>query len=173
MSTPSPAPARVDLPVPADAAAIAQVHVTGWREAYEYLLPERFWDAEALAGRVRMWELITRWHPDRIAERLRVARDAEGGVIGFALTGPAEEDPRELHALYVLSPWYGTGTGAALLTELLGDLPASLWVAQENPRARRFYTKMGFVEDGLRKVDPSLEDLAEIRMVRGHRTPPP
>lgn len=162
--------ARIDLPVPADAAALARVHVTGWREAYGQLLPERFWSEDTLPQRVRTWELITRWHPDRLARRVRIARDDAGTPVGFALVGAARDaEPvreLELHALYVLSAWYGTGTGRALLEALLADLPACLWVAEENHRARRFYEKQGFAPDGARTTDPALEDLAEIRMVR-------
>lgn len=163
-------PARIDLPRPADTAALADVHVTGWREAYGALLPPRFFDAEARAHRLRTWELITRWHPERLAQRVRIGRDAQGTAIGFALVGPTGDDPPvralEVQALYVLSPWYGTGTGAALLEPLIGSAPAGLWVAERNPRARRFYEKMGFRADGARKTDPALEDLAEIRMLR-------
>lgn len=163
-------PAAIDLPTPADAEELGRVHNTGWAEAYGDLLPDRFWDEAALAQRVRTWELITRWHPQKVLDRARIARGEEGTPVGFLLIGPVR-DPEpvrdvELQALYVTSPWYSTGTGRALVEELLGDRPASLWVAERNYRARRFYEKMGFGADGARTVDPDLEDLAEIRMVR-------
>lgn len=44
-------------------------------------------------------------------------------------------------------------------------VPAQLWVAEEKPRARRFYERNGFTPDGARFVDETL-DLAEARLVR-------
>lgn len=40
----------VDVPTDADAHALADVHVTVWREAYGDLLPPRFFDEDAPAG---------------------------------------------------------------------------------------------------------------------------
>lgn len=40
------------------------------------------------------------------------------------------------------------------------------WTAEDNPRARAFYARNGFTPDGARKVEPSWEDLAEVRLVR-------
>lgn len=42
---------------------------------------------------------------------------------------------------------------------------SQLWVAELNPRARRFYERNGFHPDGARYVDETL-DLAEVRHVR-------
>jgi len=39
-------------------------------------------------------------------------------------------------------------------------------MAQDNPRARAFYARNGFTPDGARKVEPSWEDLTEVRLVR-------
>jgi len=44
-------------------------------------------------------------------------------------------------------------------------VPAQLWVLEENPRARRFYERNGFLADGARVVDERL-NLAEVRHVR-------
>lgn len=73
----------------------------------------------------------------------------------------------ELWALYILSSHYGTGLGQALLDAAIGTAPATLWVAEDNPRARSFYARNGFTPDGTRNVDAAADDLAEIRMTRG------
>ncbi|MFC8599798.1 GNAT family N-acetyltransferase [Isoptericola sp. NPDC057191] len=73
---------------------------------------------------------------------------------------------RELWLLYVLAAHHGTGAGQALLdTALPPGTPAQLWVAEANPRARRFYERNGFLPDGARFVDEGLH-LAEVRHVR-------
>lgn len=152
-----------------EAAAIAVVHVQGWREAYGHLLPERFYDDAVLEQRRAMWTRAL--EREEVRDRTRVAR-ADGVVIGFALRGPADrEDPAParatmLFAIYVLASHHGTGAGQGLLDAVLGAEPAQLWVARDNPRAIAFYTRNGFTPDGAEKADPDLEDLPEIRLVR-------
>ena len=105
-------------------------------------------------------------------ERVRVAR-RHGRIVGFVVRGPAAEHQghpqvrdEQLYSLYVLSSYYGHGVGQALLDQALGARPAQLWVARDNARARRFYEKNGFTADRTEQVDPDLDGLVEIRMVR-------
>ncbi|MDS2174262.1 GNAT family N-acetyltransferase [Nesterenkonia sp. CL21] len=152
-------------PLPEEASAVAAVQNTSWRETYSGLLSEQFYDDAALASRVRMWEQV-------LADGRQSARvaEAEGELIGVALAGPSvESDPvraEQLFVLYVRQDWHGSGAGSALLEAVLADRPAQLWVAAENPRARRFYERQGFRADGAEVVDDDAEGLHEIRMVR-------
>jgi GNAT superfamily N-acetyltransferase len=157
-------------PPPEEASAIADVHVATWREAYSHLLPGDYFSDEYVAGRHRMWQHVLT-HP-RDDMLIRVA-DADGEIIGFAWVGPGEgvdgeEAPRErlLYAIYVLAAHYGTGIGQALLDEVLGDGPAMLWVAKENPRATAFYLRNGFRFDGVEQVDPHAPAITDARMLR-------
>lgn len=77
----------------------------------------------------------------------------EAGMIGFAAVQITAEEPEavrpeELSVLYVLEHAHGSGTGQALLDVVLGQRPASLWVAADNPRAHSFYRRNGFIADG-------------------------
>ncbi len=186
--------------------ALAHVHVTGWRQAYGDLLPERYYDEAARADRARMWQ-STLMH-DHASDRVRIAArtdrttsqadstasqsdttvsqsatpasqldstvsqsatPADDEVIGFSIHGPARDDDRtgtELFALYVLQEHYGSGAGQRLLDAAIGDSPACLWAAAENPRALRFYEKNGFRPDGVRRTDADADGLEEIRLVR-------
>ncbi len=158
---------EIRMPTAADSADLAHVHVRGWREAYGGLLPSRFYDDEAFETRRIMWsQLLAR---DESARRVRTAYTEEE-MVGFAFFGSSRDDdsPRstQLFALYLLAPWYGSGIGQALLDATIGHEPAHLWVARDNPRARRFYEKNGFVPDGEVKVEPDLDGLVEVRMVR-------
>lgn len=59
-----------------------------------------------------------------------------------------------------------SGSGQALLEAALpAGTPAQLWVAEQNPRARRFYARNGFAPDGVQVRDAVL-DLEELRLVR-------
>jgi ribosomal protein S18 acetylase RimI-like enzyme len=161
---------QVTAPRADDAKQLAAVHVQAWREAYGELLPQRFYDDSARERRRRMWAGLLSERD--VGDRVRVAR-GEGQIMGFALRGPAAQHQghppvrdEQLYALYVLARWYGSGVGQALLDQCLGGLPAQLWVAKDNARARRFYEKNGFECDGTEQVDPDLDGLVEIRMVR-------
>ena len=161
---------EVAVPYLDDAEELASVHVQAWREAYAELLPEHFYDDAARASRQVMWS--GRLSAEAVRERVRVAR-RQGQIVGFVVRGPAAEHQghppvrdEQLYALYVVSSAYGRGVGQALLDQALGERPAQLWVAKNNLRARRFYEKNGFTADETEQVDPDLDGLVEIRMVR-------
>ncbi|MET3469350.1 MULTISPECIES: GNAT family N-acetyltransferase [Microbacterium] len=174
--------------VPADAAAIARVHVRGWHEAYTGRMPQSILDRLDLdrLTRVRR-ELLG--HEQRLDERESsgAARPNHterthdlgrtwvavtgGSIVGFAVSGSSRDDPPvapvELYAIYVLAAHHGTGAGQALLDAALGDESASLWVLADNPRARAFYARNGFRPDGAEKDDTSWgESISEVRLVR-------
>lgn len=150
------------MPVPTDAAEIADLHVSTWREAYAHLLPEDHFSAEYIDRRHRMWTHVLGHPSDDVV--VRVA-ESEGAIIGFAWAGPAlgagaAEQPRdrELYAIYVPAAHYGGGVGQTLLDEALGAGPAILWVAKENPRATAFYVRNGFRFDGVERIDARSDD---------------
>ncbi|WP_439533244.1 GNAT family N-acetyltransferase [Polymorphobacter sp.] len=84
-----------------------------------------------------------------------------GGVpIGFAKIGPLKlpaptlRPAMELRQLYLFKPWQGQGIGEALLAWAIDRArahgAAELWLSVyvDNPGARRFYARHGFVETG-------------------------
>lgn len=149
--------------VPDDAERMVDIRLAGWRDNFAHLLSAEF--LAAMTGDVeQMREAITR----SVRTEHHVA-EVEGDVVGFAIAGPAQEgEPRDwqLFLLYQYSRQHGSGTGQALLDAAVGDRPAVLWTAEDNPRAQAFYRRNGFVADGARKTEPAWEDLAEVRMVR-------
>ncbi|MFM2718954.1 GNAT family N-acetyltransferase [Microbacterium mcarthurae (nom. nud.)] len=132
----------------ADAEGIAHVHAASWRETYG-----RFFDDPdnspwfRVEGRITMWRTTLSEDPSQT-----VVAEGTTGIVGFASTAPTPEPdaarPEELTMIYVLENAHGTGTGQALLDAVLGDRPASLWVAADNPRAHAFYRRNGFRPDG-------------------------
>ncbi len=98
-----------------------------------------------------------------------------GDIVGFAASGrppdgDAPPDCRRLYAIYLLAAHYGSGAGQALLDAALGRAAASLWILEDNPRARAFYERNGFRADGAAKDDDSWgEPIRELRLVRTAR----
>jgi GNAT superfamily N-acetyltransferase len=144
----------------ADAAALAHVHVAAWRAAYVGVMPDAYLAeldegvSTALIGTI------------------------DGVVRGFATFGVARDDePVEAAQLYGfnLHPIaFGSGLAIALHGAALDALGAAghtgvyLWVAEANPRARRFYEREGWTADGGVKIEEfGGRPLREVRYTVG------
>jgi ribosomal protein S18 acetylase RimI-like enzyme len=158
---------------PADAMAVARVHVRSWQSGYRGLLPDQFLDALKPEDRARRY---TFGSSDPKVPATILASDA-GVICGFATTGPARDtdvpDYGELWALYVDPDYWGRGIGAALTSAARAQLMACgfpgavLWVLADNARAERFYRLDGWTPDGMRKTDTSRGvTLEEVRYRR-------
>lgn len=162
---------------PADAEAIARVHVRSWQVAYEHIFGRDTLAALSVEERRRAW-LPVLAAPGPGAVTL-VAEEA-GEMAGFAGGGPprdADLDPArtvELYAIYLAPERWGSGIGSLLMEALLERLAAGgpeevvLWVLEDNARARRFYERAGWRADGAVKTDEHLG--ASVREVR-YRVP--
>lgn len=82
--------------------------------------------------------------------------ETEAGIVGFAGFGPSQETPAvaEIGTLYAMPEAWGTGIGKQLMLATLTALgqadytQATLWVLEDNERARRFYEAAGWHADG-------------------------
>jgi ribosomal protein S18 acetylase RimI-like enzyme len=102
-------------------------------------------------------------------ERTLVVVDPQGRIAGFASAGPSRDADAptewELYAVNLAPRARGVGIADRLLDELVGDRDATLWVLEGNARARSFYTRRGFADEGGRSThEPT--GVSEIRMVR-------
>lgn len=140
---------------PADALAVAQVHVRSWRVGYRGLLPDTYLDALKPEDRARRY---TFGDTDPLKPATLVAL-ADGVIRGFATTMPSQDRggaaKGELAGLYVDPEQWGRGIGTLLLTEVLAHLAAQgcssaeLWVLAGNTRAQHFYERHGWQVDGV------------------------
>lgn len=147
-----------------DVSTGARLHRACWQEAYG-----PFVDATALARQLddeASWEEAWRRQIEGGPPRMLAIGDDR--PVGFAVAGPNREaglELRELYALYVRRDFWGTGVGQALFDEVVGAEPCSLWVLEDNARARAFYSRNGFSADGGRHL---MEQLGawEVRLTR-------
>ncbi len=162
----------IRAPEPHEVEALARLHVETWRETYTGQLPDEYFGERMLERRRALWAHLVSDRRDDL--RLAVA-EACGTLVGFACSGRPQERPqdpehpprsRQLYMVYVSRSHHGTGAGQALLDAVLGDEPAYLWVAKENPRAQAFYARNGFALDGIEHPDDDVETFIEARMVR-------
>ncbi len=140
---------------PDDARAIADVKIETWRAAYAGVMPQATLDAMDIDEHERFWKSVL------AREQVGVfVADQNGQVIGFVNVGPCwhEEGTGELYAIYVRPGAWDTGAGLALMDVGVSWLAeryseAVLWVAEENPRARRFYERYGWAAESTRVAE--------------------
>lgn len=136
---------------PADAEAIANVHVEGWRWAYDGLMPRKLLDGLSAADRTQQW--LRQMQSPGTAVFVGEAAD---GVKGFISCGPSRDGDGhgEVYALYLNREVQGTGMGAELWREARewlagqGFATVKVWVLDTNVLARSFYERTGLRLDG-------------------------
>lgn len=154
-------PLTVRLAIPADAAAIARVHVLAWQVAYRGVIAQETLDGLEIGEKAASWERQLCSPPQ--GSRITVCED-RGRVVAWSTHGPRrvpEVDPLiepegELYGLYAEPCAWGAGAGPALMQDFL-EYSDARWktsvvmVLSANPRARSFYARSGFhtVRDGL------------------------
>ncbi|GAA3699212.1 GNAT family N-acetyltransferase [Terrabacter ginsenosidimutans] len=159
-----------------DCDELGRVHMAVWRDAYAGLMP-----ADYLAGLsdercADNWRLVAARAGDvaedvagGVAPRTLVVVGPDGGLAGFGSAGPSRDEDAptewELYAVNLAASARGTGVADRLVDELVGPRSATLWVVEGNERARAFYTRRGFVDEGGRGEHPAT-GTSEIRMIR-------
>jgi GNAT superfamily N-acetyltransferase len=160
-----------------DAEQIGLTHVRSWQSAYRGRVPQDYLDGLDPAERAGRWRRGLE-NIDRSLAGILVAASGVG-IVGFAGYGPSRDADAapgrtgELATIYLLPEAWGTGTGRRLMAAVvdgltaLGYEDATLWVLDSNDRARRFYAKAGWTEDGATQTDDSLGlTLTEVRYRR-------
>jgi ribosomal protein S18 acetylase RimI-like enzyme len=133
---------------PADAAALARLHVEAWRETYVGILPQAYLDRMSTALHEHRWR-------QRLASTREVTLAAEGrdGLVGYVSAerarGTRAASEAEISTLYVLKSAQRAGLGRQLFTaaaRVVADRGATslvVWVLRDNLNARGFYERLG------------------------------
>lgn len=131
---------RIRRATPADAPAVAEIWYAGWPDGHLEHVP-----AELVA--VRTNESFRMRAASRVADT--VVAEVGGSVAGFTMI---VDD--EVEQVYVAASHRGSGVADALLADaearIRADGHSRAWLAvvAGNARARRFYERHGWVDDG-------------------------
>ncbi|WP_374970056.1 GNAT family N-acetyltransferase [Terrabacter sp. BE26] len=159
---------RLRPPTVEDCDELGRVHMAVWRDAYAGIMPADYLAGLSEERSAASWRNQMSTAADAGSRTLLVV-DPEDRLAGFGSAGPCRDDDApagwELYVVNLLPSARGTGVADRLLDELLGDRDATLWVVEANARARAFYTRRGFVDEGGRSAHPAT-GTPEIRMVR-------
>jgi len=150
-----PASVLIRVATGADAHAIETIRVRSWRTAYRHVFPQE--DLDGLPIDSTRWSARLELPPPGWTTFVAETR---AGIVGFAAVGPSRDEDGigELYAIYVDPEAWSMGAGGALLERAEEQLraeydSASLWVLEDNPRARTFYERAGWAADGARKAE--------------------
>jgi ribosomal protein S18 acetylase RimI-like enzyme len=165
---------EVRIATGADAQAVESIRIRSWRVAYRHVFPPADLDALPVDG--ARWRQRLETPPHGWAT---FVAEAGGAVVGFASVGPSrdEDGVGELYAIYVDPDAWSTGAGRALIERAEAQLryeydEATLWVLEDNPRARAFYERAGWTADGGRKAEERFGvRAAEVRYRKELRAP--
>ena len=114
-------------------------------------------------------------HLDKPEWQSRVANghwflaSSQGRPVGIA-AGVGRPDERQIVSMWVEPDHRGSGAAAKLVEAICaearseGSTAITLWVADGNARARRFYERLGFRSTGERQPLPSAPEIGEERM---------
>ncbi len=158
---------------PADAAALALVHETTWRQTYVGLLSGQMLDALTADARTAVWERILGGATGHLST-VYVA-DRGGVLAAFSSCGEQRDEDfaaqgytGEFTSVYVLKSDQRRGLGTRLMKAMMDDLSDrglvgfTLWVPRDNIPARSLYEQLGGKLIGRREVSRGQGSLAEV-----------
>lgn len=155
-----------------DAKEIAHIHIQTWRAAYNGIIPQAHLQSLSIDERTEHWRERLSKYP----ERTLVAQE-DGKVVGWVFLGPGRDDDAqgrgEIYGFYIHPDRWRCGFGRGLIKGVEQHLwkrgfgAITLWVLEDNQRAKKFYAKVGFYYDGTRKqITIGGEELWELRYVK-------
>lgn len=151
-----------------DFEAIANIYSLSWKAAYQGIIPQDYLDALN----------VSRW-----ATVLENSQHAafllldDSNYIGTSSICAARDEKMkgwgEIISIYLLPEYFGNGYASPLLESSInalkedGFLNIYLWVLEGNMRARKFYEKHGFYENGdVEQISIGGKSLKEIRYIK-------
>lgn len=152
-----------------DAEQISFVHTESWRTTYQGIISESYLAKLSVENRKKSWL----WTFDNlnVHEKIYIAEDSQGNIIGFANGGRNRnrefEHGGELYAIYLLKGYQGLGLGKTLFDTVSKSLKENgytsmmLWVLKDNP-ALEFYKVQGGKIIGQKDISIGEENLVEL-----------
>ena len=139
---------------PEDAAALAQVHETTWRQTYVGLMSEEMLSALTADARTAAWRRILSGETGYLATTFVAERS--GALVAFSSCGEQRSQELaaagyagEFAAVYVLKTDQRRGLGTRLMGAMMDDLARrnlvgfTSWVPRTNIPVRSLYEQLG------------------------------
>jgi len=159
--------------LPDDSYEYAALHVNCWKDAYKGIISDDYLDnmTKELDQRVESCRKTLSDPGDTEFYCAMLGDDMIGRLIFHKSRDKDKPDAGEIGAIYLLADYWGKGYGKQMMEFALNELyrkglqETITWVLEENKRARLFYEKCGFIQDGLKRDIEIGKTLNSIRYV--------
>ncbi len=153
-----------------DAESLANIIVESWRSAYSSIIPEN--EITKFLDKQRRQQQFERFIQDGEIVLIGIY-DGIPCSLAFANKDNDEklEECGSIYSIYLLEEYWGKGLATKIMDVVISILKdegcerASLWVYEENVRARGFYEKYGFIFDGTKKHSHFSNKPIELRYI--------
>ncbi len=154
-----------------DAESLGNIIVESWKAAYSNIIPKdemaKFLDKER---RKRQFE---RFIENEEIILIGICDNVPCGL----MFGSKDNDEQllecgSIYSMYFLKEYWGKGLATKLMDSFINILKdegckrVSLWVYEDNIRARRFYEKCGFIFDSIKKYSHFSNKPIELRYIK-------
>ena len=159
--------------LPDDSYEYAALHVNCWKDAYKGIIPDDYLEkmVKELDQQVDSCRKMLSNPGDMEFYCAMLSDDMIGRLIFNKSRDEDKPDAGEISAIYLLAEHWGRGYGKQMMDFALNELyrkefqETITWVLEENKRARLFYEKCGFIQDGIKRDIEIGETLKSIRYV--------
>ena len=155
-----------------DAYSIAKVHVLSWLSAYKEIVPKDYLENLSIEEKSKKLKNYIE-NSQKVTFYIAVMNQ---NVIGFlAMREEFYEDEIahvEIEGIYFLEEYWGNGYGKELLNYAFSSIVArqipivTLWVLEENQRARNFFSNCGLTFSGEVKICTIGRDLKLLKYLK-------
>lgn len=141
---------------------IGLIHAKAWKEAYEYVFPKEFMDADT--AEARQAEFLNAFINENSHYFLVYKDESAIGIVKIVIM----ERECELLSIYFLQNYCGKGIGSVvmdIIKQMYSQYDIVLWVLECNVKARAFYEKNGFIKTGKSRVIKRGLDFVQIQYI--------
>lgn len=150
---------------------LGEIHSEYWKVAYKDIIPDEILNNITSEKREKYFEKALK---EGLEEDAIISNDKQ--AIGFICIGKCRDEDKdstygEIWGIYLLPQYWNKGIGSILINWGLEELrkrgykKVTLWVLEENLKARRFYEKVGFKQEDLVKEICIGKTLRECRYI--------
>jgi ribosomal protein S18 acetylase RimI-like enzyme len=156
-----------------DAQAFGLIYSQSYQAAFRGIIPDKilndvFSPEKRSEGLLR--ELSTGSHISAILFK----DDIAAGILTYGSSKDIDLNNSyiEILRIYIQPSYWGQNLGAELMAwgldklQQQGCAKVTLWVIEENMRARKFYEKLGFVQDGVTRTINVGKDIKDLRYIK-------
>lgn len=162
---------KVRMAVLEDAEVLGHIIVESWKSAYKNIIPEdeivRYLDKQ------KRKQQFEKFIQDKEIVLIGFYNEIPCGLVFANKENDEElEDTGSIYSIYTLQQYWGKGIAYKLMDKAVDILKEegckhiSLWVYEENIRARKFYEKCGFQFDGTKKHGRFSNKPMELRYIK-------